>query len=235
MAKITEFCRSVHQAFPNHDPLALGLLRLMAGYNDLMALAQWSSEDKELTDDAADSTIRIGHRFIKLRLIASFFYEVLTALAEFEQEPEFKKLESRLNLKGRDALKRLRVIRCGKDPTIRDLLDRTRNLATFHYLKDPFKEALASMLPNRSSDCVFPVVIRHEGNDERRWYPLAEHLKIETAFALGKGVTTLIERLDYVVERLDDFACVLEEAFKAFKKIRKADTLFAIGTPKHRT
>lgn len=234
MAKITEFCCSVHQAFPTDDPLALGLLRLMAGYNDLMAVAQWSSEDKELSDDAADSTICIGHRFIKLRLIASFFYEVLVALAELEKEPEFKKLESRFNQEGRDALKRLRVIRCGEDPTIRDLLDRTRNLATFHYLTDPLKEALASMPPNRGSDCVFPAVIRHEGDDERRWYPLAEHLKIETAFALGKDVN-ILERLDYVVARLDDFACLLEEAFKAFKRFRGADTLFAIGTPKQRT
>jgi hypothetical protein len=156
-------------------------------------------------------------------------------LAEFENEPEFKKLESRFKKEGRDALKRLRVIRCGKDPTIRDLLDRTRNLATFHYLTDSFKEALASMPPNHGSNCLWPVVIRHDGDDERRWYPLAEHLKIETAFALGKGVKILMERLDYVVARLDDFACFLEESFKAFKKIRGADTLFAIGTPKQRT
>jgi hypothetical protein len=235
MGKTTEFCRSVHQAFPTDDPLALGLLRLMAGYNDLMALAQWSSADKELTGDDADRTVRIGHRFIKLRLIVSLFYEVLTALAEFEQEPEFKKLGLRLNQEGRDALKQLRMIRCGKDPTIRDLLDRTRNLATFHYLKAPFKEQLANMPPNHGSDCVFPVVIRHGGDDERRWYPLAEHLKIETAFELGKGVQALMDRLDYIVARLDDLACFLEDAFRVFKKIRKADTLFAIGTPKPRT
>ena len=64
VAKSTEFCLSVHQGLRATDPLAIGLLRLMGGCNDLIAAAEWSSEDKELTDDAADNTIRIGRRFL---------------------------------------------------------------------------------------------------------------------------------------------------------------------------
>src|SRR5439155_26949591 len=121
--------------------------------------------------DAADNIIRIGRRFVKLRFIASIFYETLKVLEEFEKEPDFGKLYSRFDEEGREALKRLRAVRCGKDPTIRELLDRTRNLVTFHYLRPEFQNALTRMKPNRGEACVFPVVIRYEGEDQRRWYP----------------------------------------------------------------
>ncbi len=229
VAKSTEFCHSVHMGLPATDPLAMGLLRLMAAYNDLIAVAEWSSEDKELTDDAADNTIRIGRRFLKWRLIASFFYEALQVMEQLEKESEFKKLEQRLTPEGKHGLSLLRSIRCGKDSKARDLLNRTRNLATFHYLEGPYKKALSNMKPNRGPNCVWPVLIRYKG-EERRWYPLSEHLKIKTAFGLEEGTDLLIDRLNYITARLDDFATFLDEAFKAYKTIRKSSSLFALGT-----
>ena len=82
------------------------------------------------------------------------------------------------------------------------------------------------MKPNRGEACVFPVVIRYEGDDQRRWYPLAEHLKIDNAFDLQNGEETLLKNLDAIVARLDDLACVLEEAFKAYLKERKLEPIF---------
>jgi hypothetical protein len=205
----------------------------MAAYNDLIAVAEWSSEDKELTDEAADNTIRLGHRFLKWRLVASFFYEALQVMEQFEKESEFKKLERRLTPKGKKTLSLLRTIRCGKDPRIRDLLDRTRNQATFHYLAEPYKKVISSMKPNCGPDCVWPVLIRYEG-EQRRWYPLSEELKIETAFGLREGTDQLIQRLDYITARLDDFATFVDEAFKAYKILRKSGTLFALGRPRGR-
>ena len=73
MGKKTEYCRSIPLSFPADDPIAIDLLRLMAAYNDLIALAEWASVDKYLTDDEADKIIRIDRRFLKLRMIASFF------------------------------------------------------------------------------------------------------------------------------------------------------------------
>ena len=219
-----EFCSSIPLSFPASDPIAIDLLRLMAAYNDLIALAEWVSEDKDLTDDEADKIIRIDRRFLKLRMIASFFYEALMVLQELEREPDFKgQLAKKLSIEGRDALKRLRAVRCGRDPSIRHLLDRTRNLATFHYLKSPYKDALSRMSPSHKP---FAVVIRYEDGDARRWYPLAEHLKLETAFAIGtQDVDSFLETVETITQRLDDLALVLDESCEAYKKHRKLGTI----------
>jgi hypothetical protein len=85
----------------------------MATYNDLIALAEWASVDKYLTDtdDEADKIIRIDRRFLKLRMIASFFYEAMKILEELESEPDFKgQLVKRLSKEGLEALKRLRAV-----------------------------------------------------------------------------------------------------------------------------
>jgi hypothetical protein len=99
------------------------------------------------------------------------------------------------------------------------LHDRTRNLATFLYLKDPYKEALYRISPSHNP---FHVVIRYEDGDERRRYPLAEHLKLETAFAIGThDGDSLLDTIDTITQRLDDLAVVLDESCEAYKKHRK--------------
>ena len=224
MGKKTEYCSSIPLSFPADDPIAIDLLRLMAAYNDLIALAEWASVDKSLTDDEADNIIRIDRRFLKLRMIASFFYEAMKVLEELESEPDFKgQLVKRLSRAGLEALKRLRAVRCGEDLSIRHLLDRTRNLATFHYLKPPYKKALSHMSPSHKP---FPVVIRYEDGDARRWYPLAEHLKLETAFAIGtQDMDSLLETFETITQRLDDLALVLDDSCEAYKKHRKLGTI----------
>lgn len=224
MAKKIEFCSSIPLSFPANDPIAIDLLRLMAAYNDLIALAEWASVDKYMKDDVPDTIIRIDRRFLKLRMIASFFYEAMKVLQQLEKVPGFKKqLLQKLSTEGLDALKRLRAVRCGKDPSIRHLLDRTRNLATFHYLKPPYQKALSRM---STSHKPFPVVIRYEEGDERRWYPLAEHLKLETAFSIGtQDGDSLLETFDTITQRLDDLALVLDDSCEAYKKQRKLGTI----------
>ena len=224
MGKKTEYCKSIPLSFPADDPIAIDLLRLMAAYNDLIALAEWASADKYLDDDKTDKIIRAGRRFLKIRMIASFFYEAMKVLQELESEPDFKRqLVKRLSRVGLEALKRLRAVRCGKDPSIRDLLDRTRNLATFHYLKDPYKKALSRIRPSHNP---FPVVIRYEDGDKRRWYPLAEQLKLETAFTIGTNDgDSSLDTIDTITQRLDDLSLVLDESWETYKKHRKFGTV----------
>lgn len=196
----------------------------MAAYNDLIALAEWASVEKYLADEEANNIIRIDRRFLKLRMIASFFYEALNVLEELEHEQIFKaKLANKLSEEGAKALKRLRAVRCGRDPAIRHLLDRTRNLATFHYLREPYQKALAGM---SISHRLFSVVIRYEPGDARRWYPLAEHLKLETAFAIGTtDAGSLLDTFETITQRLDDMALVLDELCDRYKKWRGLRTL----------
>lgn len=224
MVKKTEYCRSIPLSFPADDPIAIDLLRLMAAYNDLIALAEWASADKYLDDDKTDKIIRAGRRFLKIRMIASFFYEAMKVLEELESEPDFKaQLEKRLSKEGQEALKRLRTVRCGRDPSIRRLLDRTRNLATFHYLKDPYKKALSRL---RTSHNPFPVVIRYEDGDKCRWYPLAEQLKLATAFTIGTNDgDSPLDTIDTITQRLDDLALVLDESYETYKKHRELGTI----------
>lgn len=196
----------------------------MAAYNDLIALAEWASMDKDLADDEADKIIQIDRRFLKLRMIASFFYEAMKVLEELESESGFKaQLENKLGREGQEALKRIRTVRCGRDPSIRDLIDRTRNLATFHYLRAPYKEGL-SRIP--ISHHPFPVVIRYEDGNKRRWYTLAEHLKLEKAFAIGRrDGDSLLDDIDTITQRLDDLALVLDKSCEAYKKGRNLGTI----------
>jgi hypothetical protein len=72
----------------------------------------------------------------------------------------------------------------------------------------------------------FPVVIRYEDGDERRWYPLAEHLKLEVAFAIGThDVDPLLDTIDAISQRLDDLALLLDVSCEAYKKHRKLGTI----------
>ncbi len=223
LSKKMKFCSSIPLSFPANDPIAIDLLRLMAAYNDLKALAVWASEDKCLMDEEADKIIQIDRRFVKLRVIASFFCEAMTALQELEREPDFHaRLVKRLSKEGLEALKRLRTVRCGTDPSIRDLLYRTRNLATFHYLKDSYENALSRISPSHTR---FPVVIRDEDGDGPCWYPLAERLKLETAFAIGtQDRDALLNTLDTITQRLDNLALVLNESYESYKEHRNLGT-----------
>jgi hypothetical protein len=201
----------------------------MAGYNDLIALAEWASYDKKLTKDPADNMIRIGRRFGKLRFIVSIFYEVLLVLEEFEKEPEFKnKLKSRFDPEGNAALKRLRKLRTSPDPTIRELLHRTRNLVTFHYLRPQFTKALEELKSLRGPNWARPAMILYSRKDQRRWYPLAEELKIENAFRIRNGVAQLVEQQDIITGLLDDLAEVLRQSFEAYIKVRAFDDVFPV-------
>jgi hypothetical protein len=224
MGKKIESCSSIPLSFPADDPIAIDLLRLMAAYNDLIALAEWVSADRDLADDKADRIIQVDRRFLKLRMIASFFHEAMKVLEELEQEPDFEaQLERRLSTEAQESLKRLRTVRCGRDPSMRDLLNRTRNQATFHYLKSPYKEGLSRIPPSHGP---FPVVIRYEGGDNRRWYTLAEHLKLEKAFSIGtQDEDSLLGTIDAITQRLDDLALVLDESCEAYKKHRKLGTI----------
>jgi hypothetical protein len=178
--------------------------------------------------EEADRTISLGRRFVKLRFIASVFYEAMLILEEFEKVADAEKLKAKLDGEGIEALKKLRAIRCGEDSTIRDLLERTRNFATFHYLEVPFRDALLKMYGYAPRG--FPAAILYEGDDQRRWYPIAEHLKIETAFNIAAGDEELKKRLDVIVERLDDFATVLKQLFEAYINVRGLIAIFPIGT-----
>jgi len=131
-------------------------------------------------------------------------------------------LDKHFSTDGRTALKNLRRIRCGQDPTIRDLLDRTRNLVTFHYLRSVFEELLS-----RAQSKPFPVEIRYDEPKPRRWYPLAEHLKIEECFGIDNvDLDSLQQLLNQIVERLDEFAEFLDEVFTAYKKERGLEAAF---------
>lgn len=223
MPKSVQMCSSIEKGFPFSDPLAVYLLRLMGGYNDLIALAEWTADDK-LSGDSVDRIISLGRRFLKLRFIASVFYEVLHVLEKFEKEPDFGRLKHNFDDEGKTALKRLRSLRCGKDASIRDVLHRARNFVTFHYLEQHFREGLQTMkAPNG-----FPAVIFYESGDARRWYPVAEHVKIEKAFQISGGTEMLEKVLDPMVERLDDLATVLKQAFDAYLKIRSLDGIFPL-------
>jgi len=228
VAKRVVNCAQVLLGFPTTDPIALDLLRLMAGYNDLIALAEWPLDDKELADGPAEIYIRIGPRFVKLRFIGSVFHEVLLVLGKLEQEPGFKQIAGALDEQGKAALKRLRRVRCGRDPKIRKMLDRMRNLVTFHYHREEFKKSLEKMIAIRGRSCAYPAVIHYEGDDMQRWYPLAEYLQTENAFDVSQGRNPLLKNLEDIVGLLDDLAEVLNQTFSEYIKQRKLEKVFGL-------
>ena len=200
----------------------------MAGYNDLIALAEWASYDQELSRDPGENYIRIGRRFVKFRFIASVFFEVLLVLQELEEEPAFKQLQSSLDADGKAALKRLRAVRSGRDHQVRKLLDRTRNLVTFHYRRAEFQKSLEKMIALRGSGWQYPAAIYYGGDDMRRWYPLAEHLKTQNAFDLSQGRDPLLQKLEAIVGLLDDLAELLMQVFRNYIEQRRLGKIFGL-------
>ena len=206
----------IKEVLPPDDGLAMFLLVMMATYNDLVYLTQWSDMEWTESDHAGQRRIDAGEEFFQARLACSFFHEFFEAFDRLLASRAFKSFRSRLSQKGQQALDELN--RMKKRSDIRNLLKQTRNQATFHYQEEEFKAALMQILPHYDS----AQIVRIQYNDEQQfsyYYPLADNIRLR--IALGMSPTDEPKpKLDRVVKLVKDllgsFAIFLDEFHRAY-------------------
>lgn len=88
--------------FPLNDVIALDLLRLMAGFNDLSYLTEWVDAyfAGSMVKDPAKQNLAAGRWFCQLRFITSVMHEVLKVVNDLKGQKEFAILREQLDENG---------------------------------------------------------------------------------------------------------------------------------------
>lgn len=219
----------VPKVFPPNDPLAIHLLLLMAAYNDFVHLTEWIDNPWTEPRDEGETKISAGREFLQLRLMCSFLHEMIDVLNSLLRLPEFISLLEKglLEDKGIQALERLKSMK--KRPLVKNLFDRTRDKATFHYDKDKFQETLSRVIERYDAAKIVLVEHTAELSEISYYYPLPDHLRLRIGFGLDREDNPkpqLDEAMKAVEDLLGDFAVFLDHFHKAYIKDRRLEDAY---------
>lgn len=219
----------VAKIFPSSDPLAVDLLRLMAGYNDLAYIVAWTDAHKRIPGIPAALTLAAGRWFLQLRLMAAILHEILDVLDSIQKLSGFRDLEGSLDRDAQAALDQLRSVRAGGDGTINRVLERTRDKTTFHFDRGKFRNGLNRMLARFGQDCKSTVLAVYEGTPQevRPHYVLADEIRTEIAFGLT-GAGGGQEELVAVINLVRALTTFLDGLFKAYLEDRGLESQFTL-------
>lgn len=142
----------IEKTFPPSDPLAIDILRLMAGYNDMALIIEWLENHLDEPADFDEKTWAAGRLDLQIRLLFAMMHETLNVLVEIEKQSGFAKLEKDLDGNGEEALAYLRQIRSGQDTLGAALLHSSRNKTTYHYDHNKFRDALKRLIDRFGKD-----------------------------------------------------------------------------------
>jgi hypothetical protein len=102
--KLRKLSFPIEKTFPPSDPLAIDILRLMAGYNDMALVIEWLEEHLKEPEEFNEKTWAAGRLDLQLRLLFAMMHETLNVLVEIQKQQDFPKLEKGLDGNGQGAL-----------------------------------------------------------------------------------------------------------------------------------
>lgn len=216
-----EFSFPVAKVFPPANRLAIDLLRLMAGFNDLAFIASWVDAHKQIPEKRGSKVLAAGRWFLQLRLLSSLLHEVLNVLAQAERQAEFRQIERLLPLDARAALAQLRNVRAGGDKAIQKVLKRTRDKTTFHFDRGEFRQGLNRLLSRYGEDCR-STLLAIFGDTQKRLRPhyvLADEVRTEIAFGLT-GTEGGREELLAILNLVGALSVFLDGIFETYSENR---------------
>jgi len=217
--KIRPITFPIENSFPPSDPLAIDILRLMAGYNDLALIIEWQEDYLKEPPDTNDKTWAAGRLDMQLRLLYSVMHETLNVLQDIQKQPDFPKLERRLDSNGRDALNSLQQIRNGQDELGRKFLTLSRNKTAYHYDHNQFKDGLKRLIDRFGRDCTGNLFfMEHKSGREQYYFPLADMIRAEITQGLTGAANK--EYLDKLLALTRSFGIFMESLLIAYASER---------------
>jgi hypothetical protein len=177
--------------FPVDDVIAIDLLRLMSGCNDIYFLQEWATRTKQIPRSHIAPIAAAGRNALQLRLLYSFLHESLSVIRDLKERPQFQKLRSSISDEGKQALDALLAVELKRKPTDRDWktnesILRARHTATFHYDSEKVKEALNRWLTNHGTN-EEAYIVRQEKTGlfgEWSYYSVADMVRSEIVFGI---------------------------------------------------
>jgi hypothetical protein len=222
---------NIAKTFPPSDPLAVDLLRVMAGANDIAMVTEWIYAHKQMPKNPEALSYAAGRWSLQFRLLAAIMFETLIVLDEMEKfrQPDFSSLKASLDEDGISALERLRKVMSGADPFSKKFLAIARNKVAYHYDRDLFRLSLERLLtPGRfGQNSTSKILFNQEGlPEEQFFFELADMVRVEISVGLtgaGGGNQELTSLLDLVKA----FVTFLESFLVAYAKHRGFSIIFS--------
>lgn len=217
--KIRTISLPIAATFPPSDPLAVDLLRLMAGYNDMALVIEWLEAHLKEPEDFNEKTWAAGRLDLQIRLLFGMMHESLNVLVGIQKQPDFPKLESTLDRNGQSALAYLRQIENGQDKLGKTLLAITRHKTAYHYDYNEFREGLQRLLQRFGNDSSANLLfIEGNSGQEQYYFMLADIIRAE----ITQGLTDADNKqyLDKLLQLTRSFGTFIESLLKAYASIR---------------
>lgn len=178
--------------FPPSNPIAVDIIRLMGGCNDIYQLMSWlkTSNAQKLSEDPGSHSVEIGRFWLQTRLLISCFHESLKVIRQMTKRPDFSTIRPLLEAAAERDLRELENFQISglsyksSDWDLDEAIVRTRHRTTFHYDSAQIKHTLESWqtkYPNQMGD----IVIDDEAGD--RWppyYAIVEIIRTDIAFGI---------------------------------------------------
>lgn len=219
--------------FPPSDPIAIDLLRLMSGCNDIYFIEEWANGTKKIPKSREAMSVAAGRNGLQLRLMYSFLHESLCVVRDLKSRPQFEKLRHLLGNDGEEAFTDLMSIKLDgikfttRDWGINESILRARHTATVHYDFKKTNEALDRWLTDHGSNEESYVVFREKSRPFGKWpyYSIADMARAEIAFGISNKnhADNLIRALELMrfVETFTDSlftAYIKDRGFERFMK-----------------
>jgi hypothetical protein len=217
----------IEKTFPPSDPLAIDVLRLMAGYNDVALVIEWLEEHLKEPEEFHEKTWAAGRLDLQLRLLFAMMHELLNVIEDIQKRPGFPQLEKGFDDNGQNALGYLRQIRTGQDDLGRRLLALTRNKTAYHYDHVEFREGLKRLLDHFGSNSPATILfIEGESGQEQYYFMLVDAIRAETTHGLTGAENK--QYLDKLLELTRSFGTFIESLLEAYAYDRGLKTDFSL-------
>jgi hypothetical protein len=226
--------------FPTSDPIAIDLLRLMSGCNDIYLLNTWIRATMQNPRTFFPRTIATGRISFQLRLLLSCLHESLVVLNDLIKRPRFAVLRSLLDSQEENALLELSKIKLKgvgfttKHWDLDESILRARHTATFHYDFARTRETLDSWLRDRGSKEKGYILVGRDrdGLKGRSYYSVADMVRADAA--LGLGNQQYAKNLSKLSSLIDCLTVLADGIFIAYVKHNKLEQFIREEKPLRR-
>ncbi len=175
----------VKEVFPPSDLLGMDILRLMAAYNDLIHIMDWTRAFKGSKKEGTTRKIALSRFSLQLRLSLSLLLEAVEVIKQMKSLDEFENFRSTLSEPGKDALDYITEAIDPFEESLLQLMDRIRNKTTFHYIRKEFQDAIKEFKKKRGENVQSSFIFEGKEPNVRAYYLLADHLREAAGFGIG--------------------------------------------------
>jgi hypothetical protein len=225
--KRTVFSLLISKVFPIDDAIAIDILRLMSGCNDIYFLEEWVKGHMRMPTHRDALSLATGRNALQMRLLYSVLHESLVVIHQLKGRAGFEKLEPLLDDTGKEALRELLTIKLkefdfeNQDWGINEAILRARHKTTFHYDPDKLKEALQRWLLDHSEKEESYIVIQEKDRILGTWpyYAVADMVRAEVAFGIRNPNHS--DNLNRAFDLMRCLAAFTDNLFRAYVEDRK--------------